>query len=111
MGLRNTYRLLYKTAALLTPAIQCQKLLLRLWGLLYLFISGTITLKTIFNYFQHYIFNRYKFINRRFEKPGSVLFQKYRIAPLFLHLKQWQTANEVESLIVVHYAMKPKNPV
>jgi hypothetical protein len=111
MGLRNTYVLVCKIAALQKPAKHCHKSLLRLWGLLYLLFSGIITLKTIFNHFQNYIFKRYNCINQQFEKPNRVLFHQYRCTPLFLHLNQWRTANEAESLIMVQYAMKPKNPV
>lgn len=76
-----------------------------------LLLCGRITLKVIFYYFYHYIFKIYKCINQHFEEPNRVLFQQYRCTPLFLHLKQWHTANEAESLLVVQYATKPKNPV
>jgi hypothetical protein len=76
----------------------------------YLFLSGTITLKTIFNHFQNYIFNRYTYIKEHFEKPTILLFHQYPVAPLVLHLAQWRLANEAESLIVVQYATKPRNP-
>jgi hypothetical protein len=82
----------------------------RICRCLFLFLFGTITLKRIFYHFQNYNFKRYKCINQHFEKPASVLFQEYRIAPLFLHLKQWRITNEAESLMVVQYAMKPRNP-
>ena len=87
-----------------------QQSLLFVWRFLYLFFPGTITLKTIFNYFRNYIFKKYQTINEHFEKPYRSPFQQYRIAPLFLHLKQWRNANEAESLIQVQYATKPKNP-
>jgi len=76
----------------------------------YLILSGSITLKTIFRYFQNYIFKRYKCIKEDFEKPTILLFQQYPVAPLVLHLAQWRLANEAESLIVVQYATKPRNP-
>jgi hypothetical protein len=71
----------------------------------FLFLSGTITLKTIFNYFQNYIC-----IKEHLEKPTILLFQQYPVAPLVLHLAQWRLANEAESLMVVQYASKPRNP-
>lgn len=80
------------------------------YKVLYVPLSGRITLKVIFYYFHHYIFKVYKCINQHFEKPKCVLFHQYRLAPLFLHLKQWQIANETESLIQLHYAEKPRNP-
>ena len=75
-----------------------------------LFLSGRITLKVIFYYFHHYLFEVYKCINENFEKPNSVLFQEYRCTPLFLHLGQWHIANEAESLIQLHYARIKRNP-
>ena len=87
-----------------------QQSLLLIWRCLYLFLSGIITLKTIFYHFHHYITKAYKCINQHFEKPNRSLFQQYRCFPLFLHLGQWQASNEEESLIQVHYAAKPKNP-
>jgi hypothetical protein len=109
---KKLYRLFSKTAALKKPARQgyFHQSLLRLWGLLYLFLSGTITLKVIFYHFHNYIFKKYQTLNELFEKPYRSPFQHYRIAPLFLHLKQWRNANEAESLIQVQYATKPKNP-
>src|SRR6185312_9679375 len=77
---------------------------------LFLLLSGTITLKTIFHYFQNYFFKRYKCTKEHFEKPSILLFQKYRVAPLVLHFAQWRLANEVESLMVIQYATKPRNP-
>jgi hypothetical protein len=77
---------------------------------LLLLVSGSITLKTIFRYFQNYIFKRYKCIKEYFEKPTILLFQQYPVAPLVLHLTQWRLANETESLMVVQYATKPRNP-
>lgn len=76
-----------------------------------LFLSCRITLKAIFNHFHNYLFKVYKCINQHIEKPVSALFKQYRIAPLFLHLKQWCITNQTESLMVVQYATKPKNPV
>jgi len=77
---------------------------------LFLFLSGALTLKTIFNYFQNYIFKRYICIKEYIEKPTVLLFQQYPVAPLVLHLAQWRLANEAESLMVVQYATKPRNP-
>jgi hypothetical protein len=77
---------------------------------LFLLLSGTITLKTIFHHFQNYIFKKYECIKEQFEKPTILLFKQYPVAPLVLHLAQWRLANEAESLIVVHYASKPRNP-
>ena len=82
----------------------------RICRCLFLFLSGTITLKTIFNHFQNYLFKRYECIKEHFEKPTVLLFQQYPVAPLVLHLAQWRLANEAESLIVVQYATKPRNP-
>jgi len=76
----------------------------------YLFLSGTLTLKAIFRYFQNYIFKRYKCIKELFEKPTILLFQQYPVAPLVLHLAQWGLANEAESLIHLHYAQIKRNP-
>lgn len=87
-----------------------QQFLLFIGRCLFLFLSGTLTLKTIFNYFQNYIFKRYTCIKEYIEKPTILLFQQYPVAPLVLHLAQWRLANEAESLIVVHYASKPRNP-
>src|SRR6185312_7333774 len=87
-----------------------QKPFLYTWRLLFLFLFGTITLKTIFRYFQNYIFIRYKCIKEHFEKPSILLFQQYPVAPLVLHLTQWRLANEVESLMVIQYSTKPRNP-
>jgi hypothetical protein len=75
-----------------------------------LFLSGSLTLKVIFYYFHHYLFKAYKCINEHFEKPKRVLFYRYRCTPLFLHLSQWQIANETESLIQLHYAQIKRNP-
>lgn len=75
-----------------------------------IFLSGSFTLKIIFYYFHHYITKAYQCIHQHFEKPTSLLFQQYRIAPLVLHLAQWRLANEAESLMVVQYATKPRNP-
>jgi hypothetical protein len=80
------------------------------WEYLHLFLSSTITLKTIFNHFQNYIFNRYICIKEHFEKPTILLFKQYPVAPLVLHLAQWRLANEAESLMVIQYATKPRNP-
>jgi hypothetical protein len=77
---------------------------------LFLLLSGTITLKTIFNHFQNYIFKRYECIKEQFEKPTILLFQQYPVAPLVLHLAQWRLANEAESLMMIQYATKPRNP-
>jgi hypothetical protein len=76
----------------------------------YLFLSGTITLKTIFNHFQNYIFKRYTCIKEYIEKPTILLFHQYPVAPLVLHLAQWRLANEAESLMMIQYATKPRNP-
>jgi hypothetical protein len=92
------------------PLQDLQKPFLYAWRLLFLFLSSTITLKTIFNHFQNYIFKRYKCIKELLEKPTILLFQQYPVAPLVLHLAQWRLANEAESLIVVQYATKPRNP-
>jgi hypothetical protein len=86
------------------------KSLLFISHVLFLFLSGTITLKTIFRNFQNYIFKRYQCVNQHFEKPASLLFQEYRIAPLLLHLKQWLIANETESLMHLHFAQIKRNP-
>ena len=67
-------------------------------------------LSKIFYHFHHYITNAYRYINRHFEKPKRELFQQYRIVPLSLHLNQWQIANEIESLIQLHYTQIKKNP-
>jgi hypothetical protein len=75
-----------------------------------LFLSGRLTIKVIFYYFHHYLFKAYKCINRHFEKPSSVLFKQYRIAPLVQLLKQWRTSNEAEILIQIHYALIKRNP-
>jgi hypothetical protein len=74
------------------------------------FPCGIITLKAIFSHFHNYLFKIYKCINPHFEKPDRVLFQQYRCTPLFLHLNQWQIANETESLIRLHYAQIKRNP-
>jgi hypothetical protein len=87
-----------------------QKPFLYTWRLLFLFLSGTITLKTIFHYFQNYIFKKYESIKEQFEKPTILLFHQYPVAPLVLHLAQWRLANEAESLMLVQYATKPRNP-
>ena len=79
-------------------------------SLLFLFLSGRITLKVIFYYFHNYLFKVYKCINQHFGKPNQVLFQKYRCTPLSLHLSQWQIANETESLIQLHFAQIKRNP-
>lgn len=75
-----------------------------------LIFSGNITLKAIFHYFQNYIFKKYECIKEHFEKPTVLLFQQYPVAPLVLHLAQWRLANEAESLMVIQYATKPRNP-
>lgn len=80
------------------------------YKVLYVLLSGRITLKVIFCYFHHYLFKVYKYSSRHFEKPNRVLFQQYRCTPLFLHLNQWQIANETESLIQLHYARIKRNP-
>jgi hypothetical protein len=75
-----------------------------------LFLSGAITLKTIFHHFQHYIFKKYKSINEPIEKPTRRLFNQYPVTPLALHLAQWRSNNEAESLIHLHYAQIKRNP-
>ena len=87
-----------------------QKPFLYALRLLFLFIFGTLTLKTIFRYFQNYIFKRYKCIKEHIEKPTILLFHQYPVAPLVLHLTQWRLANEAESLMMIQYATKPRNP-
>jgi hypothetical protein len=77
---------------------------------LYLFLLGRITLKTIFCYFQHDIFKGYKLINEHIEKPTRQLFNQYPVTPLALHLAQWHSINEAESLIHLHYAQIKRNP-
>ena len=77
---------------------------------LFLFLSGTLTLNAIFNYFQNYIFKRYTCIKEYIEKPTILLFHQYPVAPLVLHLAQWRLANEAESLMLIQYANKPRNP-
>ena len=99
--------LLHKTTLLLQ---HFHKLSLYVWRYLFLILFGSITLKTIFHYFQNYIFKRYKYTKELFEKPTILLFHQYPVAPLVLHLAQWRLANEAESLIVVQYATKPRNP-
>jgi hypothetical protein len=99
--------LLYKITLFLRHV---QQLLLCVCRFLSLFLSGRITLKVIFYYFHHYIFKVYKYSSHHFEKPNRALFQQYRAAPIFLHLKQWRIANEAESLILIQYATKPRNP-
>jgi len=87
-----------------------QQFLLFIWRCLFLLLSGAITLKTRFNHFQNYIFKRYTCVKEYIEKPTVLLFKQYPVAPLVLHLAQWRLANEAESLIVVQYATKPRNP-
>jgi hypothetical protein len=82
----------------------------RICRCLFLFLSGALTLKTIFIHFHNYIIKRYTYIKEYFEKPTILLFHQYPVAPLVLHLAQWRLANEAESLIVVQYATKPRNP-
>ena len=79
------------------------------WQLLFLFLPSPIKVKTT-SHFPKYLFKLYKCIYEHFEKPNYVLFQKYRCTPLFLHLSQWQLANETESLIQLHYAQIKRNP-
>ena len=95
---------------LLFPNSWLYQSLIYLCRCFYLLLSGTITLKTIFRYFQNYIFKRYKCIKEYWEKPSILLFQQYPVAPRVLHLTQWRLANEVESLMVIQYATKPRNP-
>ena len=76
----------------------------------FLFLAGRITLKVIFYYFHHYLFKVFKYPSPHFEKPNHVLFKQYRCTPLFLHLNQWQIANETESLIQLHFAQIKRNP-
>jgi len=75
-----------------------------------LFLSGRITLKVIFYYFNNYLFKIYKYPSPHFEKPTGSFIHCYRHAVLFLHLKQWCINNKADSLIQVHYAEKPRNP-
>ena len=80
------------------------------WLLLSLFLYGRITRKVIFYYFHNYLFKIYKYPSPHFEKPTGSLINCYRYAPLFLHLNQWRIANEVVSLIHLHYAQIKRNP-
>jgi hypothetical protein len=103
MSIRTTYQ----------DSLQLQyvrKSLVCIFRCLFLLLSGVITLKAVFNHFQNHLFKRYKCIKELFEKPTILLFQQYPVAPLVLHLAQWRLANEVESLIVIQYATKPRNP-
>lgn len=75
-----------------------------------LLFSGRITLKVISHYFHHYLFKIYRCIQEHLKKKKYSLFLQYCCAPLFLHLKQWQTTNEAVSLTQVRYASKPRNP-
>lgn len=80
------------------------------WKFLSLLLSGRITLKTILNYFRHYLTRVCEYANEHFLKVKWRLFRKYRCAPLFLHLKQWQNTNEAVSLSQILYVSKPRNP-
>src|SRR6185312_11693085 len=75
-----------------------------------LFLLGRNTLEAIFYHLHNFLFTIYKCIKEYFEKPSILLFQQYPVAPLVLHLAQWRLANEVESLMVVQYSTKPRNP-
>ena len=73
-------------------------------------LAHPFILSKIFYPFRDYIAKAYKCIYPHSEKRSYVLFEKCRIAPLVLHLKQWYFAYETESLIQIQYASKPKNP-
>lgn len=84
-------------------------LLRLLCRIFFLFLSGTITLKTALKYFKLYLTKICKNLYSPFEKPNR-LFKKYRIAPLTLMLNQWRIAHQNESLEQVLYAAMPRNP-
>lgn len=109
MGLR-IHSQLYRIAALSKCVGHFAITLLNVWRLVFLFPSDTLSLKAIIQYFQFYLIKRYQFVNGHFEKPSRLSFNYY-VAHRILHLVQRRPGNEAESLIVVHYATKPKNPV
>jgi len=74
-------------------------------NLLYYFI-----LPNIFFRFHRLISKTYKFIELPFEKPHQFLHRRYKSNRIFLHLRQWQIANETVSLIHLHYAQIKRNP-
>ena len=86
-----------------------QKLLLCIQRLGFLFLSGSITLRTAFKYFKLYLTKICKNLYSPFEKPNR-LFKKYRIASLGLLLNQWRITHQHASLEQVLYAAMPRNP-
>ncbi|MEO9020995.1 MAG: hypothetical protein ABI237_14880 [Ginsengibacter sp.] len=88
LGSKHTYKLLTKTA-LLKPVLHT---------ILYWVTKGYIKKRRLYN----------KTLN---EKPAQFVAQHGKSYRLYLRLRQWQKNNEAESLIQLHYAQKPKNPV
>lgn len=87
-----------------------RKGLLCVQGMVYLFLSGTITLKTIFKYFKFYLSKVRKYIYPFNEKPSWRLLKKDRIFTVYFNLCHWYFTHQSRSMAQVLYAQEPRDP-
>ncbi|HEY5463208.1 MAG TPA: hypothetical protein VIJ95_08125 [Hanamia sp.] len=74
-------------------------------------IIYSLSIEAIVLFLSHHYFGiEDKFIELPFEKPHQFLHRRYKSNRIFLHLSQWQIANETVSLIHLHYAQIKRNP-